>query len=882
MNDLIANDLPIKPLLGVIVNTLSRADNLVLQADPGAGKSTAVPLAILQSDWFNRPENAGKKIVMLEPRRLAVRAIAHYLAKQLGEKVGQQVGYQVRNDKVISKATRLEIVTEGILTRRLQRDPELSEVALVIFDEFHERSIHADLALSLCLDIQGVLRDDLKLLVMSATIDTQAVSDFLNQAPVIQSKGRAYPVETVYLNQSIPTTAKFRWEILPILKNTILKAVESSSQDTLVFLPGQGEIKQTLHALQAVLSIKEWALLPLYGGLKPQQQDEAIQLDGLGRRKIILTTNIAETSLTIEGIDCVVDSGLVRSALYDVNSGMTRLQTQRISKASAEQRKGRAGRLQAGSCYRLWSESQQAPLREYDAEEITVSDLSDLTLELALWGVKDLHALRWLTPPPQRHFEKAQTLLKRLDFLNQHGQMTTLGKQAIQFGASSRLARLLLSVKDANSPDLQFLACDVAALLSERDVLQNGFEVGADLAIRVLAMQAYRAHRSSAKTHYSIFVPAMEQALQNSQNWQRQLGINPQTRHLQDESSNQSSSAPPNLALHPSLNHLGSLVAWAFPDRIALKHSANQSHYLMANGKRALLRDDDPLITQPCLAIANIDGHATEGRIFLAVAYSESELRTQFASHIQSRAIYQFDETRQEVTGTQQVNYEAVTLEEKRLQKTDEAALHHCLLSALKTKKLSLLPWNETNQAWLNRVRWLATQPVAAAKDLPDLSEGYLIEHVSKWLTPYLAGVLSVKALKKIDLLMILQAQLPYELQSELKQQAPEFYQAPTGKQVKIRYALGQNPTVSLPLQELFGELASPMLAWNSVPLTFELLSPARRPIQVTADLANFWQTSYFDIAKEMRGRYPKHRWPEEPLKEQAGRSIKPKKQPNR
>ncbi|MBN2865427.1 MAG: ATP-dependent helicase HrpB [Thiotrichales bacterium] len=864
-------DLPINSVLNQIVDTVSGSACCVLQADPGAGKSTAVPLAILQSDWFNQPQNAGKKIVMLEPRRLAVRSIANYLAKQLGEKVGQQVGYQVRNDKVSSKATRLEIVTEGILTRRLQSDPELSDTALVMFDEFHERSIHADLSLSLCLDVQAALRDDLKLLVMSATIDTLAVSAFLNDAPVIQSQGRAYPVETVYLNQSIATSAKFKWDILPILTSAILKAVENTQQDTLVFLPGQGEIKQTLQALQAVLPNHSWALLPLYGGLKPEQQDLAIQPDAQGRRKIILTTNIAETSLTIEGVDCVVDSGLARLALYDVNSGMTRLQTQRISKASAEQRKGRAGRLQAGWCYRLWSEAQQAQLRDYDAEEMTVTDLTSLCLELALWGVQSPEALRWLTMPPQGHFEQAQQLLKRLDLLTDKGHISELGKHAIQLGATPRLARLLLSVKSSNNPQLMRLACDVAALLSERDVLQNGYEVGADLAIRVLAIQAYRANRKTAQTHYSIFIPAMEQALQNSSNWQKQLGV-------RGESTNGSDT---------SLDDLGKLVAWAFPDRLAIKRSANQSRYLMANGKSALLHENDALNTEPCLVIANIDGQVKEGRVFLATAYSEQTLQTQFKSHIQNHAVYQFDEHRQEVVGSQQVKYEALILSEKRLEKPDESALHDCMLKTLKSKRLSLLPWNETNLAWLERVRWLKFQSQAQTQTqaqiqeksagLPDLTEAALIEHLSDWLAPYLSGVQTIKALKNLDLLMILQAQVPYELQAEISQQAPEFYLTPSGKKVKIRYAVGQNPTVSVQLQELFGELASPKLAWNSVPLTFELLSPARRPIQITADLANFWQTSYFEIAKEMRGRYPRHRWPEEPLKEKAGRSIKPR-----
>ena len=854
--------LPIYGVLDDIIHTLSNTNNCVLLADPGAGKSTAVPLAILKSDWFNAPNNVGKKMIMLEPRRLAVRSIAHYLANQLGEKVGQQVGYQVRNDKVASKSTRLEIVTEGILTRRIQADPELLDVALVIFDEFHERSIHADLSLSLCLDIQNALREDLRLLVMSATIDTQAISDFLKQAPVIQSQGRAYPVTTHYLNQSMAVSAQFRWDVLPILKTTVLDAIATSNQDTLVFLPGQGEIKQTLQALQTVLSDKAWVLLPLYGGLKAAQQDQAIQLDALGRRKIILTTNIAETSLTIEGIDCVIDSGLVRSALYDVNSGMTRLKTLRISKASADQRKGRAGRLQAGRCYRLWSESQQTQMREFDAEEITVTDLTGLCLELALWGVQDLTGLAWLTTPPLAHFAKAQQLLKRLDCLNDNAQITALGKQAIQFGASPRVARLLLSVKNTQNTQLKQLACDVAALLSERDILQNGLERGTDLAVRVLAMQAYRTNRSLAQSQYAIFVPAMEQVIQTAQNWQRQLGV-PLTAQSDVELP---------------LNQLGTLVAWAFPDRVAMKRCADQPVYLMANGKEAVLRDDDPLRIEKCLVIANIDGQTSQGRVYLAASYSQAELTRQFSDHLSESAVYQFDEARQEISGVHQTRYEALKLSKSPLKTVDEKALHRCLLSVLKTKKLSLLPWNKTNQAWLNRVCWLAQQPSAHQRGFPDLSQTYLSANLAHWLLPYLAGVHTIKALQKLDLLMILKAQMPYALNAEVAQHAPEFYETPMGSKVKIRYAMGQNPTVSVPLQALFGERDSPKLAWNSVPLTFELLSPARRPIQITADLANFWLTSYFEIAKEMRGRYPKHRWPEAPLEEKAGHSFKPRK----
>ncbi|WP_373020194.1 ATP-dependent helicase HrpB [Thiomicrorhabdus sp.] len=854
------NNLPISPLLSEIVSTVASSSNVVLQADPGAGKSTAVPLAVLLSDWFQSEQNADKKIIMLEPRRLAVRSIARYLAKQLGEKVGERVGYQVRNEKVVSEKTRLEIVTEGILTRRLQSDPELGDVALVIFDEFHERSIHADLALTLCLDSQSALNEELKMLVMSATIDTEAVSKFLDGAPVIRSEGRAYPVATHYLPQTLPSNAKFKWDVLPLLKGSVMQALQQSEKDMLVFLAGQGEIKQTQQALQESLNENEFSVLPLYGGLKPEQQDQAIQPDPQGRRKIVLTTNIAETSLTIEGIDCVVDSGFARKLFYDVNSGMSRLQIQRISAASAEQRKGRAGRLYAGVCYRLWSESQQAQLSPFEVEEILVTDLSDLCLELAQWGVQDVKSLRWLTEPPAAHFQQAQQLLAQLDLLNDKGQITRLGEQAMTFACSPRLAKLLLADKKTQSEQITRLACDVAALLSERDVLQDR-DSGADLTIRVLALQAYRQDRNRAKRDYPILISAMEQALLNSRNWQRQLGLNGKTEEY-DSAFLQ--------------NEVGKLVAQAFPDRVALQRKGGH-RYLLANGRGATLEESDPLSRESCLAVANIDGQAREGRVFLAAPLDKNEIETLFAGHIDEGAVYQYDEARNEVIGSVQRRYQALVLAEERLQEKDEAALQQCLLETVKAKKLSLLPWNETNQAWLNRVRWLASQDGASEKGLPDFSDVWLLDNLEEWLGPYLAGVGSVKALKKIDLLPILQAQLPYEMQQALEQEAPKYYVAPSGKKVAVRYAVGQNPTVSVQLQELFGELASPRLAWGSVPLTFELLSPARRPIQVTSDLENFWKSSYFEVAKEMRGRYPKHRWPEEPLLEKAGRSIKPR-----
>jgi len=626
------NDLPISPLLPQIVSTLAQAPGLVLQAEPGAGKSTAVPLALLQADWL-----AGKKILMLEPRRLAVRSIAHYLAAQLGEKVGQTVGYQIRNERKTSALTRLEIVTEGILTRRLQSDPALSDVALVIFDEFHERSIHADLALTLCLEVQSALREDLKLLVMSATIDSAALSAFLNNAPVLTSQGRSYAVETHYLPQPLNSTHPNDW--LPLLKQLIYQAIQTTAKDVLVFLPGQAEIKRVQTLLQE--SLLQNAQQPglvvcaLYGQLAPEQQEIALVPDPLGRRKIVLATNIAETSLTIEGIGAVVDSGWARKAVYDVSSGMTRLVTQRISQAAAEQRKGRAGRLMAGVCYRLWSESQQQQMAAFEVEEISQTDLSDLCLELALWGLNSPDELRWLTPPPPPHYAAAKNLLQQLDLLTPHGNLTELGRATQGLGLNPRLARMLLSVQNQTA-EMHALALDLAALLAEGDILRA--EQDADLIKRLLVLQAYRQDRKQAKQDYAIQTGAVEQALKNADNWRKQLSF----------------STPISLSLAQMQTFSGALVALAFPDRIAQRRKGDEPRYVMSNGKGALLKADDSLRHQAWLAVATLDGQRQEGRIYLAVPLDLTTIEQTFATHIESHIGLRFDNKKHELIASEQ------------------------------------------------------------------------------------------------------------------------------------------------------------------------------------------------------------------------------------
>ncbi|MDG4811790.1 ATP-dependent helicase HrpB [Hydrogenovibrio sp. 3SP14C1] len=843
-------ELPIQALLPELKQDLKSHHNVILQAEPGAGKSTAVPLALLESDWL-----AGRKIIMLEPRRLAVKSIAYYLASQLGEQVGQRIGYQIRNDRKSSSETVLEIVTEGILTRRLQADPELSDVGLIIFDEFHERSIHADLSLALCLEVQSALRGDLKLLIMSATMNLTHLQALFEQASksvsLLQSAGRTFPVSVSYLTSALKSSHPADW--IPALQSLIRKAIVETEQDILVFLSGQGDIQRVQHQLESSLP-QEIVVLPLYGGLKQENQEVALLPDAEGRRKIVLSTNLAETSLTIEGVGAVVDSGFARKALYDISSGMTTLTTQRISQASAEQRKGRAGRLFSGKCYRLWTESQQAQLLPFDEPEIKQSDLSDLCLELAQWGVFVPDELQWLTVPPKPHYEAAKTLLVSLGLLSETGALTDLGQKSMAFGLPARLAKMLLvsdQVTHLNQEAAQVLACDVAAILAERDVLS--FSEGTDLVKRVLALQAYRLNRKQAEQQYHIQRSAMEQAARSSKNWQQKIARNA------DVSS---------LSLADLQLNVGVLVAMAYPDRLAQKRRGGGARYVMRNGKGVCLREEDSLQSSPWLAVAAVDGKRQDGQVYLAAPVTLEDIKRLFFEHIKHEKYYRFDEGKKEITGSEQVRLGKLLLEEKTLLAPNEDAIHNCLLAAIE-KDLSLLPWHKKVQAWLNRVRWLSQYN----DDFPNFSQAWLKSNLTTWLLPYLNGITSVKALQNLDLLMLLQAQLPYELQQSLEQQAPRNYETPSHKMVPIEYE--GHPKVSVVLQEVFGELDSPKLAWGKVPLMFELLSPARRPIQVTSDLANFWQTSYFEVKKEMKGRYPKHRWPDKPLEEKAGRSIK-------
>ncbi|MBO1924231.1 ATP-dependent helicase HrpB [Thiomicrorhabdus sp. 6S3-12] len=831
-------NLPIDAIIPDLLEQLKGVQQLVLQAEPGAGKSTQVPLALLASPLF---EN--KKILMLEPRRLAAKRLAEFLAQQLGEDVGHRVGYRIRNENRVSKQTRLEVLTEGVLTRLIQKDPEMEGVGLVIFDEFHERNLQADLGLSLLLEIQQGLRDDLKCLIMSATLDQEEIGRFLPVAGFISCPGRTFPVDIFYH----PAPSQTPLHRFPQLPGVLSRALQESDGDILLFLAGQGEILKAIQECESICNRFEALALPLYGSLNSKQQDEVFKKTA--QRKVIFSTNIAETSITLEGITAVIDSGLQKIVNYDPNVGMSRLQLQRVSKASATQRMGRAGRVRAGRCYRLWSETQQQGLNEHDAPEICRADLASLRMELAQWGGATAEEIDWLTPPPKAHIAAAETTLLQLQLLTEQGRLTAQGEAAIALHPEPRLAKLLLVAREK---ECLALGCDLVALLQEGDPARDRNQADTvDIELRLHWLwQAMKDKTAAKRLHYARW--------QNFQRTRNRL----YRRFDLDE----------NLSGETQVDQAGVLLALAFPDRIG-KQRGRSGHYKLANGRGVALPENDALQSEYIVALqvdAATDSRTQQGRVFSAAALDWLSVAPELPLH-EECSVY-FDSQKQRVVAQQALWLGQLLVKSRESREVPNDAAQACLLQAVQ-KDLSLLPWKKSAQSLLERAGWLAQFPGFESLDV--LSEKALSESM-EWLEPYTLGMSSVAELQKLNLAQILQSILAYSDLQLLEKEAPEHYTAPTGRDYVIAYSQSQ-AKVSLQLQQLFGELASPRLADGQVGLTFELLSPAQRPIQTTADLANFWQTSYFEVAKEMRGRYPKHRWPDEPLKEKAGASIKRK-----
>lgn len=824
------NTLPVDSIIPELKEALRTRSGAVLVAAPGAGKTTRVPLALLDEPWL-----AGRRILMLEPRRLAARAAARYMAASLGEQVGDTVGYRVRLDSRVGPATRIEVITEGVLTRMLQADPALEGTGLVIFDEFHERSLHADLGLALCLEAQSVLRDDLRILVMSATLDAEPVAALLGDAPVLTSEGRAYPVETRYLDRRVEGPVE------PVVVRQIQEALASESGDILVFLPGAGEIRRVEERLAELDLGASVRVAPLYGNLPQEAQDRAIAPGRPGERKIVLATSIAETSLTVEGVRVVIDSGLARVPRFSPRTGMTRLETVRVSQASAEQRRGRAGRLGPGVCRRLWTEQEHRHLAVRNTPEILESDLAPLALELAAWGVVDPAELRWLDPPPAAALAQARDLLVQLGALEKSGTITPHGRRMAELGLHPRLAHMILR---AIPLGLGGLACELAAILSERDVLRSGHApADADLRLRVETLrQAAAGGRpgDAAPPGYTVDAAACRRILAEANHWKREAGI-------ADDSGG-------------DVDACGLLLAFAYPDRIARRRDSGR--FLLRNGRGAALAGPQPLAKAPWLVAAELDDLGAEGRVYLAAPVDVADLERHFADQIEAETTVYWDREAQAVRARQRERLGALVLKDVPLADPDPEETAAALLRGIAEEGLEMLPWTKQARQFWQRLLFMSRHE----EGWPDVSEEALATSLPDWLGPHLYGLKSRDDLQRLSLTDILAGMLSWERRRELDEYAPTHIVVPSGSRIPVDYSDPEAPVLAVRLQEMFGLKETPRIARGRVPLTLHLLSPAHRPVQVTRDLASFWRSAYFEVKKDLKGRYPKHYWPDNPL----------------
>jgi ATP-dependent helicase HrpB len=831
-------DLPIRDSLPALRAALARG-HAVLAAPPGSGKTTLVPLALRDEPWL-----AGRRILMLEPRRLAARAAAARMAELVGDAVGGLVGYQVRFDRQASARTRVEVLTEGVLTRRLQGDPELEGVGLVIFDEFHERSLHADLALALCLDTLRSLREDLRVLVMSATLDPAPVAALLCDAAVVVGEGRQFPVAVHYLERGIDGP----W--LPVAERIVRRALAEQSGDVLAFLPGAREIRTLAERLDD-LRAQDVQLAPLFGDLPKEAQDAALRPRAGGGRRVVLATDIAETSLTIEGVRAVVDSGYCRQPVFDPNRGLTRLETRRVSQASAEQRAGRAGRLGPGACYRLWTAREQRDLAPRALPEILAADLGTLALALLRWGVTDPTALAWHDPPPPAHWAQALDLLRTLGLCDAQGHLTETGRRAADLGAQPRLAYLLLIAAEHGAAPL---AADLAALLEERDPFraETGVPRSADIEGRLHALADHRDGRLPTRGTDPAALERIERA---ARHWRRLLGAPGQGRV-------------------PGLG-AGALLSLAFPDRIARRRGRPGGRYLLSSGRGAALADGDPLAAAELIVAAHLDAGAAEGRIHLAAAVTLAELRELHPRRIVIEDEVAWDAAAQRVRAERVERLGALMLSRLPLQAPAADAVHAAYCAGLREMGLEALPWDAAARQLQARVAFVRRHDPAGG--WPDLDDQTLRETLAEWLGPWIAGFSRLEELRRLDLREILAARLDWTRRADLDRLAPETIEVPSGSRKRIDYLTGDPPVLAVKLQEMFGLADTPRLCDGRVPLMLHLLSPAQRPVQVTQDLRGFWDRGYAEVRKELRGRYPKHPWPEDPWRALATARTKSK-----
>ena len=856
--------LPIDTALPELLRALRDGTAAVLQAPPGAGKTTRVPLALLGEPWL-----AGRRVVVLEPRRLAARAGASYMARLLDEPVGGTVGYRTRLDTRVSAGTRIEVVTEGVLTRMLQADPALEGVGAVLFDEFHERSLNADLGLALTLEARAVLRDDLRLLVMSATLDAAPVAALLGAgstagagaAPIVTAQGRSWPVETHHLRQRREGPVE-----AAVVRATLaaLQRGDDVARDVLVFLPGAAEIHRVEARLAALELPRGTHVYPLYGNLPQDTQDRAIAPSPGGERKVVLATAIAETSLTIEGVGAVVDSGLMRVPRFDARTGMTRLETATVTRASADQRRGRAGRLGPGVCYRLWTVAEEAALLPRGTPEILEADLAPLALELAAWGADDPARLRWLDPPPPAAFAQARELLAELSALDAGGAITAHGRRMAAAGLHPRLAHMLL---EAARLELGALGAELAALLSERDILRGGAGAGggeradADVRLRLEALRA--AARGAAPASLGgqpVDRAAAKRAAEEARRWRRAFQIPEPRPGMRGE----------------ELHAAGLLLALAYPDRIAQRRAGQHGRFLLRNGRGATLDAGQPLAAESWIVAAELDGGGSgsgDSRIFLAAPLDPAELERHFVDALVEETAVAWDDAAGAVRARRRRRLGALVLREAPVT-PEPAAVVEALLGEVRRRGVGRLPWGKEATRLRQRLAFLHHLEPAR---WPDTADAALAATLDAWLAPWLQGARSWADVERLDLRAALEALVPRARRRALDELAPTHVQVPSGSHVPIDFGDPDAPVLAVRLQELFGLAQTPRIGGGRVPLTLHLLSPAQRPVQVTRDLASFWREAYFDVRKALRGRYPKHAWPDDPATAQPTRRARPR-----
>ena len=818
-------NLPVTEIIPEVKNRLANESTLIIHAPPGAGKSTLLPLALFKEPWLK-----GKKILMLEPRRLAAKSIASRMSFLLNQTVGLTVGYRIRFESKIGENTCIEVVTEGILTRMIQNDNSLEGVGLVIFDEFHERNIHADVAMALCRESQQILRPDLRIMVMSATLDIPNLSELL-KATVVESKGRQYPIEVVY-------TGEQDIMLLPeMAANTVIKAVKKHEGDTLVFLPGESEIRKCEELLKNKLS--NFAIHPLYGQLPFNKQQSAILPNKNGKRKVVLATSIAETSLTIEGVKIVIDSGFSRIARFDPNSGLTRLETVQIAKDSANQRAGRAGRLSAGVCYRMWSKATHSRLSAHRTPEIMGADLANLVLDMAQWGVMDIQQLTWVTPPPKGHLLQASEILHQLEALND-GRITEHGKKIHRLPCHPRIAHMLLMAEDGN---MLALATDIASILEERDPLPK--ESGIDINLRIEALRRYRSNNGAGK----------------------RLG---RIERIADSYRQMFNIDLENGTYDPF--ETGVILTYAYPERIAHARPGNNAQFKLANGKLAIAGHKDDLAYEPWLAIAHVNDRERMGKIFLAAPLNPKDL----ASLVKEKEVITWDTDEGGLIATKDLRIGSIVLQSKPLPSPDETHLVQAISDAIKIEGEELLSFDEAFHQWQNRV--LSLRKWQPQEGWPDVSTSTLLTTNKEWLSPYLNQVKKPQDLKKINLVDVLQHDLDWVKQQALDSLMPINIKVPSGSSIKLKYfPNGEPPVLSVRLQEMFGMKDTPVINNGNTTLLIHLLSPGFKLVQITRDLRSFWDNAYFEVKKELKRRYPKHSWPDDPWKAEPIKGVKRK-----